>query len=640
MSCIALVIAIALSLGPKSLHSAPVVSAISGHGGITAGLDQSGALSVLRWPGPGGPDQLRQALSKGDSSSTTSIGGGRWGMQVNGRWFWLGDPVARTRQGCTAPGSAVVETTVDWVEARLSVRQRAGVLPGSDVFVSAIEIGGAASAPRVVWIADFAPATRQIAEIPASDKVLDALNGFAAFADREAGRLWSFRPKKPGRDEWARARSLVEDHAGPGAWSAFADGAWIGVAAGARVSNLAAASSSRELLGAIEGGATMPAAVVGPSSVAIEPTVEIVGSGYRAWIALAIGPDIETGSKSLDETAGQAATFFDAVPGPAAPPAAIASFDTGGRARAMQHWATLLTLRDPKSGFTVRGLSVEPPLARDWPRVGALVAWAFFEAGEHEAAEKSIEAYLGLVRTDDRPRKPFGSMPESVYTNGELASPHFVVDDRGPARTLWVADRIVRARGSEARSAWVQRYWNAIEAAAEFLSTWADSRRGAPLYSDDPVGLGDAETQDRLFAAYAGMSAAIRLAEYAGRDVPESWRVRRGQLQALTEWILKEPGKWVPGVSLLLETEGISESVLGQLAKECSRQIGSQPGLDGEKLARLILQSAILQGAKSNAEGLEAALGRIAGEGVGTPNSPDALISAEILLALRLSNGK
>ncbi len=640
MNLAALVLAIVLAAEPEPLRPAPAVAAISGHGGMAAGLDMTGALSVLRWPGPGGPDQIRQGPPRSDDATPASGPGGRWGVEIGGRWFWLGDPVVRTRQEYAAPGSAVLDTTSEWPESGVTVRQRAGVVPGQDVFLSAIEVRGANATPRAVWVAPFAPATRQIPEVPIGDGALDALNGFAAFVDRDAGRLWSFRPQHPGAAEWSRARALVASGALPEAWDDFIDGAWLGVAAGGAIANLAVAASMRELMDAIESGTPALRAAVGPSSAGIEPVMESTQGGFRAWIAVSAGANREAAARALDSAAAQATVFLFASPASEPAPSAIAPLDPRVLPRAKQHRAVLRTLHDPATGFTVRGLSAVPPLARDWPRDGALAAWALFELGDHAAAEKSIEAYLSKVRIGDRSRESFGSMPESLYTNGEAASAHFIVDDRGPARVLWVADRILRARGPLVRAAWIQTHWKPIEAAGEFLSTWFDARRGAPLYADDPVGLSDAETQDRLFADFGGMSAAIRLAESAGREVPEAWRVRREQLRALTEWVLKEPGRWMPGGSILLETSGIADPVLKSFAELVSRQIVTQIGPDESDIARLLLQAATLKefAPELDAASFEAALSRIdSGESTTTP---DSVVSSEILLAMLLRRGK
>ncbi len=371
-------------------------------------------------------------------------------------------------------------------------------------------------------------------------------------------------------------------------------------------------------------------AIVGESK-----TVVFLGTTSHGWVVLSVGANHAASRKLLGDESPQAYEFLTATPGDSAFLMKAAKLPAQSSLQALPHLAILNTLRDPNSGFTVRSVSSDPPLARDWPRDGALVAWAWFESGQHDAAWKSIDAYISLIRTEDRPRKPYGSMPESVYTSGEPASPHFIVDGRGPARVLWVADRMLQSREPQARTVWVTTHWKSIEATGEFLSTWRDARRGAPLYADDPLNLSDAETQDRLFAQHAGISAAIRLAEAAGEAVPEAWRNRQNELADLCAWVLQEPRRWVPGGSLVLETEGLPADVLSLLAATCVERLANPASLDRPTIARLGLQRALL--APNDAADADLVLLLLDEPGLNTPKSSDALVSAQALLIALLT---
>jgi hypothetical protein len=631
MNTLAMVLWMALAVEPGA-----ALSTVSGHGGLTASLDESGALAVLRWPGPGGPDQMsNRGTEIRMGPATVAPGGGRWGLAVGERWFWFGDPDAQMRQTYASPTSGTMVTEVTWPEAGVSARQRAGVLPGRDVFVSVIEIRGAAAVPRIVWAADFAPTTRHIPEIPLGDGALDAFNDFAAFIDRDGGRVWHFRPNRPGKDEWSRARARATESALPAAWALFGSGVWIGITGAQPVHSARVGTRGSDLERA-------GLAAVGDTVSVFEPKVEVEDGTYRAWIAIGLGATYDGAVKSLEGAEAAAARFGDTIGAPADLPAVVAALPEEFLGIAARHWLTLTALRDPASGLTVRGLSADPPVARDWPRDGAIAAWALHLAGQDGVAEKAVETYFADVRRDDRPRRPLGSMPESIFTNGDPASPHFIVDDRGPARVLWVADRTIQDRSGEARAAWVRKHWKVIEAAAEFLSTWMEPRRGAPLWSADPIGLADAGTQDRVFAAYGGISAALRLAAYAGKPAPESWTARRAQLRAMTEWILTEPGKWRNEDALLLEVEGFSDEVLRRVMEDCSKRLENPIGLDRRQLSRLLLQTALLgrkaagMGPAPTDAGFRRGLQRLDGEGDLAVPTPDSLVSAEILIAMLL----
>jgi len=628
--------AAAIAADPDPVNQATIVAAISGNGSLTAGLDASGALTSLRWPGPGGPDQLRPADANRHELPLW-YGGGRWAFEIDGKWYWQSDPRAVVHQTYVFPGSTIIETTIEWPDVGLAVRQRAGVLPETDVFVSAIEINKTPVQPRVIWVGDLSPSTHQLPEAAGS---LDVLHGFAAVRnDGFRGRSWSFRPNNPSSADWARAHSLAAANTTTSEWDQFGDGVWLGIGGTvpARIRGWlwggASFASSMDMVNdVLELNDPMPSAVVG-RSIALFDFRETA----RMWITIGVGGNLNEAKRALSRDTRYSHDLRNVAPADTDTTfiAQAVKLSEQSHVQVLPHLAILNTLRDPKSGFTVRGLSADPPLARDWPRDGALVAWALYESGDHEAEERSIEAYLSLILTEEKPRRPYGSMPESVYTNGELASPHFVIDDRGPARVLWVAERMLASRGPNARAAWVQSHWKAIEAAAEFLSTWADARRGAPLYAKDPVGLADAETQDRLFAHFAGISAAIRLAGIAAKEVPQAWRVRRDQLQALCEWVLEEPGLWMSGGSLLLETQGISETTLASCAESCSRRLATLATSDREAAARLLLQISILKG-EIGERAFEAALARLRVPNDGILAAPDSLVSAEILLAILL----
>lgn len=627
---IAFLIAACFALEPEEAKPVPQVTAISGEGGLTAGFDASGVLTALRWPNPGGANMIR------GTSDTESIGGGRWGIEVNGAWRWFGDRTARSRQDYAAPESDVIVTTVEWPDGVI-VRQRAAVVPEHDVFVSGVEVTGARSEPRVVWIAEFAPTTRQVPEAGGWVEAFDASRRFAAFTDRENGQIWNFRPSNPGKEDWTVARELSSAGEPVEKWTKFDDGVWIALSSGGPMRSAAVTGSVRELVGAIDSRATVFNSIVGLAVSAIEPGVEKKDGVHRAWVAIRIGEsyplttelpsDIDVWSV-LDDTE-QSAELPNVIGGLA--PAVVPY--------AARHWMTLRALHDAESGFTVRSLSE----AQDWPREGALAAWALEYMDEHAPTTVRLDAYTQQIRMDDRPRQPFGSMPESLYTSGTIASPHFVVDDRAPGYVLGMAKWILHDRLTiDAYQQWVKGDWPVIEAAGEFLSTWADARRGAPLWCDDPIELSDAKTQDRLFAAYAGISAAIRLAQNVQEPVPDAWRARQDQLRELVEWVLTTPGKWQVGDALALELEGLSIGTLLQLHESTVQRLENPIGLSARQLASLLFQATLLHNhapehfSHPSDRVILDVLARIGDTTSVGYAGPDSFVSAQVLLALVL----
>jgi len=614
MNALAAVLAAFLAAGAEAPST---VAAVSGYGGMAAGLDASGGLIALHWPGPGGPNQIRASHSESETGDPVT---GTWSIELDGTSRRAGESEASVKQQYALTEKGKIITTSEWPDGVIA-RQISEVHSDRDVFITAIEVRGAFARPRLTWRAEFAPATRHVPELAEAGDALDATRGFAAFSDPATGRIWFFRPEGASATDWARAREFVRDGASVEAWSDFDDGVWIGIGA-AGASNVQVAPVGV----AGEASEAVLTATAGRSTATIEPTVEERDGVYRAWVAIGIGETFAAVTGLLDVT--------DKLPWSLqheSPRVSPGDTEAAQQLILLEYLRVLSSTHDVRTRYTVRGLGSTPPLARNWPRDGALVAWMYFEIGERDEGRLSVEAYLDLIRTQEKPRRPIGSMPESVYTSGELASPHFVIDDRGPARVLWVADRFARGLKDVDRRGWVQRHWEAIEAATGFLCAWSDPRRGAPLYSADPVGLADGVTQDRLFAAYAGISAGIRLAEHAGEMVPEPWRNRQDRLRELIEWVIAEPGRWVPGASLLLDTDGIAPESLDRLHRACIQPIHGE--LDREAKARLLLQRAILGRSGRNDAGLQDEI-RAFADNAGAV--PDSLIAAEIILATLL----
>ncbi len=513
-------------------HGAGVV-AVAGHGGLTAGVDDAAVLSVLRSPDPGGPDQLFQPRAG------TIDGGGRWGIDIGSEIYWLGDGKAQVVEPPVADARGVIRAVIAWTDSDLRASVTYYVARDRPALVSDIEVSGCDAAPVLRWRSEWAPRTHLVPELPFADGAFDSINGFAAVID--SGRAWHFRPRQPDRQMLADAAKLAAATATLADWSALAgDGIWIGVGGGERAGL---------------GGGGDAIAALGPIASIVEPRVESRDGAYHASITIAVDTTFEGARAALDATRADSAP----VPQPAPLPERLRELPADRRIVLAPHWRLLQTLRDPAGGRAVRGLNVDPPLARDWPRIGARIALAFDAWGDAGAAQSILDHYLAAVRKDDAPGQPYGSMAESFYTNGEIASPPFIVDDLGPARVLYATWRHAQRMAPADRDAWLARHAEAIDAAAEFLSTWADARRGAPLWSKDPTGLADTATQIQVFDHLAGITAAIRLREMRGQPIPQGWQLRSETLLDLAEWIMTTPSAgWSPGPAVVWELDGFS----------------------------------------------------------------------------------
>lgn len=640
--------AILLVVGCVTATNADRPVAVSGHGGLTVGIDSRGVVSVCRWPGPGDADQLayRDSAELGRAASR-HLNGAQWGIAVGDSWRWVGDPEFTIVQ--KEDDTGILKTMVSDVSAGLRAEVSTFVVPGRDVMVSAIEVFGPdGTIPRVVWAGDFDPTTRQIPELPIGDRAFDGQNDFAAFADADRSRVWQFRPDAPGMDTWRKADTLASAGAAPEKWKAFGEGVWIGISAGSG-SVHAGCGLVSDFRARNPTGTDASAAVVGDAYNIIEPTVEETQDGYRAWIAVAFGKDYDSASALLD---GVTADSFEALlRGSKDGSSGMSSQQLTGIPESsvpylQRCWSMLRTCRDSVTGRVVRSPAVVPPEARDWPRYGAWIALALEAYGDAASARKILVNYLEAIRMEDRPGEPYGSMPESFYTDGTLASPHFFVDDRAVARVLWAVEAYTTTLSPEAREAFVRAHWSAVSAAGDFLAGWVDRRRGAPLWSADPIRLRDSNTQERTIDALAGMNAAIGLSKLAGEPAPEAWQIRQAALVGLVTQVLTAPSTdWQPGEPLLYDLRGLPEDVLDAVAERTRKKANMVTNLSGARAGALLVQRAIVARdipgqervpASALAEGLAGIVLDRENGGKGGRATPDAVAASYGLIAAQI----
>lgn len=627
--------------------SAEAPVAIGGFGGLTIGMDRHGVLSVCRWPGPGSPDQLTYATDISTRADAGPPNGAEWGMNLGEEWMWLSEPGWSTFQGYAERSDAIMETVAGRPDNNVSVRVETFVLPGGDAFVSSFTLRGAIEAPRVAWRANFTPTTRHIPELPVGDWALDELNDFAAFVDRGGPMVWHFRPSAPGRDAWDRAEAAAAAPVTLGAWDEFHEGVWIAITGGPEVVQLGCASDDDPLVPPDRAQAALPVAAIGQTHSLIELTPEKAGESYHAWIMVGFGANRGQAYAELAPLRDRSVEELAARTLQRARSAGLPNFgdlSEDMKLYAARHRRSLVACRDRECERVVRSPSVSPALARDWPRYGAWIAHAFASSGDTTSARRQLARYLEAIQMEEREGRPFGSMPESFYTTGELASPHFIVDDRAVGRTLWATGNLMDAIDTQTARNFTRRYWPQIAAGADFLVAWADQRRGAPLWCEDPLQFADSVTQERIFDAYAGMAAAIRLASVADRAVPEPWRRRRNVLRELVEEVLTAPtADWSPGAPVLYEWEGLSAAARVVASEKTARRMTELTGLGGVEAGALLLQAVLLEPASPASQQVSEAMLqtglRLSAPGsvdiVGhAPVAPDALVSSYALISL------
>lgn len=642
----------------EEIYGPTDLAMVSGMGGLTVGVNGRGSISLCKWPSPGYDDQVSyRTRSTDENGPVVEAGDGLfWGIRIEEELVWLNDSRWRVRQRYRSWTDTIMVTESRWPDSEIVVTQRVAVLPAGDVFVCALEMTGFESAPQVFWYANFAPCTRRLPELPVADWMLDGLNDFAAFADLDEQLVVHFRPAHPGKKDWARAAGLIASSAGSGEWEAFGEGTWIGYRGGKglRAAYCGAGNvTPSEAAGRLVGLNDRVSAVAGQCHSVVELILRGDDDGYRASVTAAFGKTFGEMRERLDAVANAEAGrlireaarpqpgFLRRAPDPPVGNPEISKYLSRAR-------LTLLASRDSVSGSVVRSPAVQPPLARDWPRNGAWIIYALDLAGAHELSEKHLNFYLDRVRTEYVRGKPMGSLPASTYSDGTESSPHLVVDDEAVCWMLWALNEHGRLMPERRRSAYLSSHWDKVVLCADFIALWKDNRRGAPLWSKDPIRLRDPITQERLFAAKLGLDSAIAIAAAIERPPDPLWVERLEQVDNLVRGLLLD-GRitWEIGRSLPMFLSQFGELDEQDLDEAVQLRLDALERLSGYDAAKAFTDAVMAwRGTPEKLEGLrpyalmalQNALTRASSEVESlewAPGFPDALTAALCIVAVQ-----
>ncbi len=519
-------------------------SAVTGNGGLTVTVNPSGRVTGCRWPSPGYFDQLTY-----DPASDTLSQGLLWGVEVDGQAKWLTGALWRSEQRYASKNAPIIETVSTSPDSPLQVTQTAFVHPKLDVLVLRIAVRGLTKSPRFLWYANITPCTRLIPEWPFADGALDATNDFAVFAADEGKTIYHFRPEKPHSMHWRTAREFIETQATAEEWaSAFRDGVWIAYGSPEPVTAYQCGvdgKASSAFMQANAGAMANNAAAVGQCDSALTIQGQKMGDTYVATLLLAAGEDQAAAAKLLDQATTKAYDTLRqeteeawskrlgtaSLPAFSAPPL---------QAIAKQCLITLLTAQDKQTGGMVRVPVAQPPLALDWPRHGAWATYALDLAGYHSLAEKHTLFYAEAVRAQGAPGKPTGSLPAAVYTDGQDALPHLILDTDATAWTLWSFWQHAEQLPADKRTAYTEKIWNAADLSGTFLTSWADGHTRQPLHSFNPEALRDTQGTELLITASMGVGNALRIADALGHERTD-WRARKTEIDDLLRSCCLDP---------------------------------------------------------------------------------------------------
>lgn len=195
-------------------YGVSAVSAMTGNGGLTAGVSDRGELTVLSWPSPSFHDQVDHQTVNGPSvrdhdrfgaAEDRGVFAGLWIEPADGAPFisWLRDPEWEHSQSYRSDASAAIEQSARLPGTGLSVFETTFVDPSTDVLHRRATIQRDATSTvqnvRYLLFTNFAPHLDRPAELtdrpafppPDAD---DDRHDFAAFWDDAQGALVHFAP--------------------------------------------------------------------------------------------------------------------------------------------------------------------------------------------------------------------------------------------------------------------------------------------------------------------------------------------------------------------------------------------------------------------------------------------------------------
>ena len=544
-----------------SLFGQPGVAAFCGNGLLAAGVDTHGRLAVCRWPGPGAPNQLDFVPDAGtDVNAVPGSFGALWGVRFKDGFTWIGWGTQWTTvQQYADDGSGAIETHSNNATSGIKVVQRVFTPPSRPLLVSQIEIQGTTEVPSCFWYANFSPSMRHVKGLPVTEIMFPGQRDFAIFTDDGGKTFHQFRPVQPGSIAWETARRISEGRVAPAkkklGWEQFEDCVWI---AFARVNGETANSGAFQCGYAGNVKSAFPQAeqdtlretssAVGQCDVAFKVEPQQRSGVYSATVLIAFGKSRSEADKILnDALEGSAGLYEEArqawlsqrqtlrLPNPS--PAIHTCCERMAR--------RLLMCRDSASGAFVQSpvTSALSALARS--QDSALIALALDMIGQREFAETQTLFWCTAIRAKDEPGKPGGSVAAALYTDGKEAAPSLLLEADASAWVLGSVWRHATFLEGDARRAYLEKTWDAVVLAGDFLAGWVDARNREPFPSFDAHAFRDRQSQGLLLTVYMGVDSALRIATALERKNPDTWLQRKRDLDVLIRLqCVDEQGAW------------------------------------------------------------------------------------------------
>ncbi|HBP17726.1 MAG TPA: hypothetical protein DEA08_08030 [Planctomycetes bacterium] len=544
---------------PRLIEDHPTdQNAVSGAGGLTAGVSRAGTLTLLRWPGPAWRDHVHyravpeQPLGRGAREGM----GAFVGVELAGRTHWLRDATFETTQRYLDASCDVVVTEHRSVELVLLAVETLFVHPARDLLVWNVRLEqlgeGGPEPARVQWHLNLAPCTRKLPYAAISDWALDDENDFAAaFHAGDDALVWT-RPK--GEHE------LPAAPADPAAWVDGLDarypGGGVTFALGTERASARAEVRPDPRAGPLPWGSSAAAAgFAAGGAVALLARDLEVGDRAGATLYLCAGErlDGEGGARTLLKAARaegwerlreQSRAEWRRWLARARLPA---SEDPDVLRLAKRSLLAIRNACDRRTGSIVASVATQLPYALDWARDGAFLNLALDEAGYPGLVARHNDYYLGVQRSAGLLA---GTFPMNTYEDGTPGGPIFLEIDNA-ALAAWTLAEHARFLSGQERADYAARVWPAVRLGADFLVRWRDPLSGLhlPAHEDDNPAF------KRGIQGVAAIVAGLRAAEVLGAEVGAPaellarYRARRDEVEAagLARFWSEEEGRLVDG---------------------------------------------------------------------------------------------
>ncbi|HXG27879.1 MAG TPA: glycoside hydrolase family 15 protein [Nevskiales bacterium] len=530
-----------------------------GNGGLTVTLGEGARAIGVFWPSPILYDQNGgqfgyETQPQAQDRARSAASGVRFGLRVDGRFYWLDDPalVHRTRYADTR--SLRLHQEVVLPDVALEALIESFVLPDRDVLIQNVRITNHGMARRVelVHYENLTPTdlALPLATSSIGDTVLDYPIETVRISDRaiEHGAVHVPVAFALGGQPHPDRRMAGVDT------SAVSDGASVTV----NDRSLSVGFSPLPLpdaYAAATRGHWLPIAqVVGPANAAqawdldlapnTSATVRVVNAaGPTASAALermqsTLSEEVVAQRETVDRYWWQWTERAQRRPNFARMPV------TQRPALEALFWRSLLVLGmnlDRTSGLLSAGAFRQPPYGHAWPRDTSITAYILGALGYREEARRALRGTAALQRPD-------GGFGGASYNNGTpwplnegLPLTYFGGQVDGTGLFVWaVLQHYLQWNDAD----FLRDLWPSIRKAGDFMRVWADPGNGGHLASNEEDRFLPGQTIAGDVAVIMGLEAAIEIAARLGETADPAWAERAREIRAalVPNYWREEPG--------------------------------------------------------------------------------------------------